>query len=198
LQDFLLPRGIKPTISVTVTGFNAYYVAEVIEWILENELPFSLNFYRENSQINQANKEKLILEEKAIINGMLKAYQLIENSLPTYPILDSLLDKFHSTAHRYTCGVDQNYLVVDQQGKIAQCQMQLHNSQLNVIQNLAVEEKTKCNQCLYRYRCSGGCPLETFRAHGRWDMPSPNCHIYQALYPEALRLEGLRLIKKGH
>ena len=28
-----------------------------------------------------------------------------------------------------------------------------------------------------------------------YDVKSPNCNIYKALYPEVLRLEGLRLLK---
>ena len=32
---------------------------------------------------------------------------------------------------------------------------------------------------------------------GRYDVKSPNCNIYKTLYPEALRLEGLRLIEYG-
>jgi len=43
--------------------------------------------------------------------------------------------------------------------------------------------------------CAGGCPLATYRATGRYDVKSPNCNIYRALFPEALRLEGLRLLK---
>jgi uncharacterized protein len=32
-----------------------------------------------------------------------------------------------------------------------------------------------------------------YRAAGRYNAKSPNCRIYQALYPEIIRLEGLRL-----
>jgi len=63
------------------------------------------------------------------------------------------------------------------------------------IHNISVEEKEGCKTCVYRYRCTGGCPLETHRATGRWDVKSPHCNIYQTLYPQALRLEGLRLLK---
>ena len=35
----------------------------------------------------------------------------------------------------------------------------------------------------------------THRATGRYDIQSPNCNIYKAIYPEAVRLEGLRLLK---
>jgi uncharacterized protein len=30
---------------------------------------------------------------------------------------------------------------------------------------------------------------------GRYNLKSPHCNIYKALYPEVLRLEGLRLLK---
>jgi uncharacterized protein len=58
-----------------------------------------------------------------------------------------------------------------------------------------VDEKEGCRDCTWRYWCSGGCPVATFRATGRYDIKSPNCAIYKAIYPEALRLEGLRLLK---
>jgi uncharacterized protein len=37
--------------------------------------------------------------------------------------------------------------------------------------------------------------LLTHRITGRYDIKSPNCAIYKALFPEALRLEALRLLK---
>ena len=61
--------------------------------------------------------------------------------------------------------------------------------------NLPVEQKAGCRDCTFRHRCAGGCPLETFRATGRWDVQSPNCGLYRALLPAVLRLEGLRLMK---
>jgi uncharacterized protein len=63
------------------------------------------------------------------------------------------------------------------------------------VQNLPVEEKEGCRTCEWKNWCAGGCPITTQRATGRYDIKSPNCNIYKALYPEALRLEGLRLLK---
>ena len=54
--------------------------------------------------------------------------------------------------------------------------------------DLAVQEKEGCRDCSWRYWCSGGCTVATFRATGRYDIKSPNCNIYKAIYPEALRL----------
>jgi uncharacterized protein len=63
------------------------------------------------------------------------------------------------------------------------------------IQNLPVDEKAGCRDCAWKYWCTGGCPLATFRATGRFDVQSPNCNIYRALYPALIRLEGLRLLR---
>ena len=52
-----------------------------------------------------------------------------------------------------------------------------------------------CRDCEWKYWCAGGCPLTTYRATGRYDVKSPNCNIYKAIYPQAMRLEGLRLLK---
>jgi uncharacterized protein len=112
--------------------------------------------------------------------------------------------------HEYTCGVGRNYLVIDQYGGIAKCHADIERTittidaddPLQVIRNdhsgvrgVSVEEKEGCQMCEWRYWCTGGCPLLTYRVTGRYDIKSPNCAIYKALYPEALHLEALRLLK---
>jgi hypothetical protein len=34
-----------------------------------------------------------------------------------------------------------------------------------------------------------------YRKTGRYEAKSPNCEIYKALFPEVIRLEGLRLLR---
>lgn len=207
VDTVLLPRGVRPDVTITVTGLNARGAVEAVRWALERDLPFSLNFYRQNAL--SASRRELAIEEATIIEGMLTAYEVIEASLPTRPLLNGLLDRVQAGAHTHTCGVGQNYVVVTHTGKLAQCQMHLEQpvgEQVDAgmilplvaggpIRNLSVDEKSGCRECSYRYRCAGGCPLETFRATGRWDVQSPNCNIYKTLLPQALRLEGLRLMK---
>ena len=62
---------------------------------------------------------------------------------------------------------------------------------------MAVEDKGECRHCLWRYACAGGCPLVAFWATGQFDRRSPYCSMYRALYPEAIRLEALRLMKNA-
>ncbi len=207
VDDVLLPLGVKPDVTVTVTQLNAHRIEHAVRWALERDLPVSLNFYRANPQ--SLSRIELQLEESAIIEGMQAAYRVFEEILPTRPFLNGLLDRVQSQAHAHTCGVGINYVVINHEGNVAQCQMHLDDHVGSVtedvdllrltasgpIRNLSVDEKEGCRDCTYRYRCSGGCAIETFRATGRWDVSSPHCNIYKALYPQAMRLEGLRLLK---
>jgi uncharacterized protein len=206
-----LSLNLIPDISVTVTGRNAGALAETVQWILEKDLPFSLNFYRENDfSISRTN---LILDEEKITNGMLAAFDVIEANLPRRSLLSSLIDRANlTTPHARTCGVGNSYLVFDYHGHISKCQMHMNQSVADInagdpllliredtlgIQNLSVEVKSGCRECDWKFWCTGGCPLTTFRATGRYDIQSPNCNIYKTLYPKAVRLEGLRLLREA-
>jgi uncharacterized protein len=207
--ELALAHGLTPNISITVSPRTIDGLPEVIAWVLERDLPFSLNFYRENDL--SVSHEDMRLDEEKIIAGMMAAFEVIENNLPRRPFLGGLIDRANLAAsHTRTCGVGQNYLVFDPHGQVAKCQMHIRKPVTDVhaadplavlradqmgIQNLSVEEKEGCRDCQWRYWCAGGCPLETYRVTGRYDVQSPNCNIYQALFPAALRLEGLRLLK---
>jgi uncharacterized protein len=207
--DLALSRGLVPEISVTVSGRNAAGLPELMSWILERDLPFSLNFYRENDL--SASRADLQLEEERIIEGMLAAYEVIEDNLPHRSLLASLVDRANlATPHLRTCAVGQNYLVFDTQGRVAKCQMDMGTTITNCndpdplstvrassngIRNLKADEKDECKECKWRYWCTGGCPLMAYRKTGRYEAKSPNCEIYKALFPEVIRLEGLRLLR---
>lgn len=204
-----LTKGLIPDISITVTERNADALPETIAWMLDQNLPFSINFYREND-ISVA-FDDLQLGEERIIRGMQAAFKVIEANLPSRSLLPSLIDRANlAVTHSHTCGVGSNYMVIDHHGRISKCQMQIKKPVTTVaaqdplsfiradqigIQNLHVDEKEGCRDCEWRYWCAGGCPLATHRATGRYDIKSPNCNIYKTLYPEAVRLEGLRLLK---
>lgn len=209
--DLALANGLTPNISVTVSSRTVDGLADVIAWISDRDLPFSLNFYRENDLSLSASHEDMRLDEQKVINGMLATFKVLENNMPRQPVLGGIIDRANlSVSHTHTCGVGQNYLVFDQNGQVAKCQMHIRKPITDVhvtdplaviradqigIQNISVEEKEGCKTCEWKHWCTGGCPLATYRATGRYDVKSPNCNIYKALFPEALRLEGLRLLK---
>jgi len=203
--------GLRPDISVTVSGQTAGGLAALVGWLLDRDLPFNLNFYRENDC--SAGFNELQLDEQRIVSGMLAAFRVIEGRLPERSLLGALVDRANlATAHSKTCGVGESYLVIDQHGGVAKCQMEIERPITSVhapdplgiiradtigVRNLPVQEKSGCRDCAWQLWCAGGCAVATFRATGRYDVQSPNCGIYKALYPAALRLEGLRVLKYG-
>ena len=201
--------GHPPHLSVTITARNAAGIADVVRFALEAGLTFSLNFFRDNECA--ASFADLRYSEAAMIDGMRAAFKVIEENLPPWSVLGSVLDRGQLLQPRQRpCGVGQDYVVIDHEGKVAKCHMEIERTLGDVFRddpvqlvrndtrttlNLLVDEKEGCRDCSWKYWCSGGCPVATFRASGRYDVKSPNCGIYQAIYPEALRLEGLRLLK---
>lgn len=205
----LLASGIVPHINVTVTQRNLDGLPSLMAYILERDMPFTLSYYRENAC--SLHLDDLQFTDEQMIDGMRAAFHIIEKILPRRRLLGSLIDKADlRNPHNYTCSAGRNYLVIDQHGGIAKCHTEIRHTLTSVdaddplriiqqdrsgFQNLAADEKEGCKTCMWRYWCTGGCPLVTYQATGRNDIRSPNCHIYQALFPDALRLEGLRLLK---
>jgi uncharacterized protein len=180
-----------------------------VSYVLKRKLPFTLNFYRENDCSSSFND--LTYNDDRIIEAMRKTFDVIAQDLPPYSLLGSLIDLTRlNTPHERTCGVGDSYMVIDQRGGISKCHMEMERRITDIsapdplkliredqigLRNPSVEEKEGCRDCTWRYMCTGGCPALTFRVTGRYDVKSPNCRIYQALFPEALRLEALRLLK---
>ncbi len=205
----LIEAGHPPHISITITSRNVDAIAPVVRFALERALTFSFNLFRDNACA--AGFADLQYEEEAMIEGLRKAYAVIEELLPPWSVLGSVLDRGQLLQPRQkACGVGDDYVVVDQNGRIAQCHMDLGTTLGDVrmvdpvrairddgaaIKNLLVEDKEGCRDCTWKHWCAGGCSLATFRATGRFDVRSPNCNIYRTIYPEAVILEGRRLLK---
>jgi uncharacterized protein len=205
----LIERDHAPHLSITITNRNARGVADAVRFALERNLTFSLNLFRDNDCASAF--PDLRYEEQTIISGLLEAFGVVEEYLPRWSVLGSILDRGQLLEQRQrSCGVGQDYVVINQRGKVAKCHMEIEKTLGDVFSsdplqlirqdkrtalNLVVDEKEGCHDCTWRYWCTGGCTVATFRATGRYDIKSPNCNIYRAIYPQALRLEGLRLLK---
>ncbi len=205
----LISNSMFPHLSITVTDENADSFADVVRFALARNLTFSINFFRDNDLA--ASRVNVQLSENRIIAGMKKVFKTIEQNLPKWGVGGMILDRGQLISpHEHVCGAAHDYLVVDHKGYISKCNMEMdkpvtditHPYPLGVVrsssiglQNPSSVTKEGCQICSWRYYCSGGCPLETHRATGRYDLKSPNCNIYKAIFPEVLRLEGLRLLK---
>lgn len=208
--DKLIGMGIYPFISITLSNRNAENLYKVVEFVLDRHLRFNINFFREND--NTASDDNLqFQDDEKIIDGILRAFSIIEQKLPEYSLLTSLIDRAQfDRQHKQTCGVGNTYMVIDHKGNISKCQMEMDRPLTSVesedplailqadqtsILNVSVEDKEGCRDCHWKYWCSGGCPAQTYRSTGKYHVRSPHCGIYQAIFPELLRLEGLRIMK---
>jgi uncharacterized protein len=207
--EMALAHGLTPAISITVSGRNASELPDVVAWVLQRDLPFKINFYRENQHTDS--QQDLALEEVHIVENMRAAFKVIEANLPRHSLLASLVDHAHlGVAHSHPCGVGSNYLVFDHHGQVARCQMAMQQHVCSThtadplaavradssgLQNPPVGQKERCRSCEWQAWCAGGCPLLAYQISGHYDSPSPYCSIYQQLFPEVLRLEHLRMLQ---
>jgi uncharacterized protein len=196
--------GISPQISVTVSAQNAQALPELVAWLRARNLRFNLNFARENRYYSSEE------DQQALTDGMLAAFEVLKNDLPAETLLAGLVDRANlAVPHLHTCAAEKDYLVFNANGQLFRCQMEMpfnpipvkRQDKLKALQsyvpalNIAVDHKQTCQDCQWRYWCAGGCPLLTQRVNGSSAQPSPYCEVYKKLYPEALKLEGLRLLR---
>jgi uncharacterized protein len=209
--DRLAAHDFTPSISITVSNRNLEGLAETVDYVLKRGLPFTINFYRENEC--STSFVDLSYNNEAIISAMKEAFAVIEDNIPFHSLLGAIVDRAQLEApHDRPCGVGNSYLVINHKGGVAKCHMEIEQAVTDIsaldplqiirkdqigVQNPSVEAKEGCRECHWRYWCAGGCPVLTYRVTGRFDVKSPNCHIYKAIFPEVLRLEGLRLLKYG-
>lgn len=197
-------------VSITITSKNIENIPDLTKYLLEHNIPFAFNFYRENPFV----KEELEGDDKKLVEFLKKAYRIIYENPPRYSLINGLLDRVtFKKPHLYTCGMGNSYIVIRQDGKMVSCQMTLEKpigsiddkdliktmEEGNFVRpkNLTVEGKTPCNTCQWKYICCGGCPLLTFEQKRKYTVNSPYCSVYKSLIPEVLRIEAKRLIKYG-
>ncbi len=207
--DRALGHGVAAFLSITVTADSVDRLPEAVAFALDRDLPFNLNFYRDHTAIT--GPAALRADNERLVAGMRAAFALIEERLPQRRVIDSLVDRsaFHEP-HEYACGAGHNYLVIDQKGGVSACQMEIERPLSDVLaadplgeirlhsgawKNVSVTEKEGCRECDWRFWCAGGCSFLTQRVTGRTDIRSPYCDVYKVLYPDVLRLEGLRMLK---
>jgi uncharacterized protein len=205
----LIEQDWPPHLSMTITSRNAAGLPKLVRFALDRDLTFSFNLFRDNDCASSF--PDLRYEEEAMTKSLLAAFDVIESILPRWSVLGAVLDRGQLLQPRQrSCGVGEDYVVIDQRGDVAKCHMEIERTlgdvftddPLDLVRrdnrtalNLLVDEKAGCRECTWRYWCSGGCSVATFRATGRYDVKSPNCNIYKAIYPRALQLEGFRLLR---
>ena len=102
----LIEQDHAPHLSITITSRNASGLADVVRFALERGLTFSLNLFRDNDCA--ASFPDLRYEEQAMTEALLAAFRVIEDLLPRWSVLGSILDRGQLLQPRQrSCGVGQ-------------------------------------------------------------------------------------------
>ena len=68
-------------------------------------------------------------EVQAMISALLDSFGVIEDFVPRWSVLGSILDRGQLLQPRQrSCGVGQDYLVIDQRGQVAKCHMEIEKT----------------------------------------------------------------------
>jgi uncharacterized protein len=205
--DRAMERGLRPSISITLTEPSLDGAGDAVAFALQRQLPFNLNFFRECSSAGLgAGSSPLTPRPDRLLETMRGIFELIER-YPAYPLaLGAILDRTRlDVPHSHTCSAGQDYMVVDSQGGVTACQMLLDVPWTNLAEDdpldairqrgqglfASVEEEQDCGRCPWRMACSGGCPL----MRGT-QLHEDYCWVYRTLLPELVRLEAKRIVAR--
>lgn len=200
--------GIAVNVSVVVGPGNMANLPQLIDYLLDRDLHFSLSFLRD-SEVASFNLDQ---QGEALIVAMQAAYRQVAARPPRFSLMNSALDRVQlEQPHFAACGVGDSYVVIKHTGEVSSCQMLLdrplgHLREGNVIKlvqartkerphGFTVDQREGCSDCQWRYRCAGGCPLVSYSTYGRFDQRSPFCAVYKALIPSLIALEGRRIAR---
>lgn len=203
--DQLINHQVPFNITITVTQKNVKDLPEITQWLLDKDILFTYNFYREND----ASPDTLKSDNQQLITYLKKSFKVIYNQVPIYNIINNLLDRIvFKYPHTHACSMNINYLVIDNKGKLSPCQMSMdqkigdiHDPNMldtirhsNSLKNISVDNKPQCKNCPWKYVCAGGCTLQNFHHSGSILSSSPYCSVYKALIPDLIKLEAKRII----
>ena len=203
LQD----ASISPMVHAVISDYNVNGLLEFTKFCIEKKLRFSFtpvrsesdDWTRRNHVFCEILKECYDYMEDVSLN--LKGVQ-IEHSFENLNL--------RRVVNR-PCAIGWNALITDHRGNLVLCQTEIGKNSLCRIENVsdvlsAVQSQNQinlntfskeCAECLWSGICGGGCPLFKRQIYNNLTVKSPYCETYKLAIKRLLRLEAIKLLKKG-
>ncbi len=211
--------GINFNINAIITKLNLYNLPDFTDWLIGQKIKFLFTFVRKDFSSENQDLIPDSGELGEVLSGILKNLQGKDFDHNFFSgISSSLANKVPSfSGDKKICALGANTLAIDEKGFVSPCQFVISHKQFKPIsildenfditkffigQNLgkinsAVEERSECGECQWRYICKGGnCPLDSFFRYQRFGTASYYCPTFKAIIPEALKLKAEMLIRK--
>jgi uncharacterized protein len=199
----LLLQGIRPFILCTVTERNYRHLLDLAKYTVSKRIGFRLSLVRDRRSHENHNFGNELLSE------LIRVYEWLGENMPA----DMPIERYARFAEwrpeskkESVCGTCNNSMAIDQEGKVASCQMRMdkphgtvHEEGLSsIFHRLRAAEENRyltspqtksgdCSICYWKFTCAGGCPEHTRMVMGTANSPSPWCHVYQEFLPHYLR-----------
>ncbi len=193
--------------NTVITEKSVVGLPKFAEWLLKKKIYFNFSFFRDNP----ASPKKQNLINNKFISYLKNTYKIIEEKIPSYRLTEFLLDRVtFEGPHKRCCGIGSNYLAINHKGKILSCPLFdekiigdiTKDDPIDTMINKCIINKKvnvgnvkKCQTCIWRFSCAGGCPLLTYYNYGKYNVPTPVCKLIKSLAPTIVRIEGKRLLK---
>ncbi len=194
---------------VTVSASSFRQLPEFTEFALKNGLRFRYSLERD---IDTGHPALLDLQDE-LVDVLNECYDLIEANLPIKDInrIHKFCDVSLTRPINRTCAAGSSFTAIDHSGNMGLCGLGLsipfgaleagddiiaktRNSNNN-LRSMKGSNYELCSSCFWRKSCAGGCPLQTYKTFGRYDMPSPYCQVFKAVIPRLLRIKGLQMLR---
>lgn len=209
--ELLLRRGVRPSISATVTSENVKGLTELAEYCVLRDLNFRFSPYRRPF----SSQADLKSDNAELIYELRRCYEWLENHLPVRSLyqVHKLGDINLQTPKIRICGIGTSAMAITSDGKVSLCQFDIadpigNGLETNVVRLLKDQKRFStaenrvdlipvCRDCQWRYTCAAGCPFLTRNHYGVYRHLSPYCEVYQAILPVLLRLHAAQLLRAG-
>lgn len=217
--DIANKYNILSYVGVTVTLSNIKGLPLFVKYCMKNKIKLKIEFFKKtNSFCGEnviSNVESIIPFYKKTLKAIYSFYE--SKKIPHSPLLDHVLIdrlRYPMGVSDFACFAGQFYFSVTSEGKIEYCPASglklgtikdkdfilkaRSDKSFPLFQRKSVEKIAECQKCLWKYICSGGCPMERFYLNKDGSKPSPKCRIYKSLMNMILKFEAKRIIRANY
>ena len=211
--------GINPYIMSTISKESSKGLPDLTRWIFENELKTRLSVVREptcslNSDTEEQKQQYKILNEemKAAFSYAFMELEDPSLSIPLQDGLDICELHFHKPVFGASCGIGNNYFVINQEGELSNCPLEVNdgiptnddliqigknNFKYSPSDRRDKNDEDDCTNCQWFPVCEGGCSVTNKRVNGHPFTKSPLCAFYKYVIPRYIVFFGRKLLQKN-
>ena len=200
----------RVSIMTTISKSNYDHLLDLVKFLLENEYRFRLSLQKDC----ETGWPELINYCPGLIENLHLCYDYIEANLPkgNFFSFHKFGDVTFMRPVSRCCNAGNGFFAAGHDGTLGICGMGLDkplpltlescNDVLDEIKSCSplfchntAYVYPKCNECIWRTSCAGGCPLQNEVSISLHNRETPYCQVYKEILPRILRIKGLQMIR---